>query len=459
MASNRGSNPSAKRRKVNAPQDHTLHTIASYNMSFASDLGINIGSEKHFISDSRKRATALGLDNTGRSSWERAALLVRHFWENDAENHYPSAIGLQEMNTSAIVKVGNPQFAGGDERLAAVLHGIDGLNLQFYTANVPGNGGSPTLVTVWDGDKLGGRTHDYYADLGLEESFLVENENPAEFNVHRGRPISIVCTEKGFTLINLHGPNISAQSHTLHMAKLRAAINRHVGLFIARDGIQINPHKLFVMGDFNDPFNAINRNEPLFIGNIPVHYNTEADGTRRVKSCCYNFNSACPEGDWNPQNIRHTRADGLIADEQECYIVEHADQALNQRLRGFVKSNATNTLHGQNIPELSVGARGHLANYRFTGDYAMGVNVEVSLQSYRAAYQPVGFRQDVSMESDHEMVFATFKSPIAGGRRMRRTRHKALRTHHKALRTHHKARRGHHKQRRTRHKARRTRRN
>ena len=117
MASNRGSNRSAKRHKVNAPQGHTLHTIASYNMSFASDLGINIGSEKHFISDSLKRATALGLaENEERSSWERAAQLVRHFWTNNAENHHPSAIGLQEMNTSAIVKVRNPQFAGGDER-------------------------------------------------------------------------------------------------------------------------------------------------------------------------------------------------------------------------------------------------------------------------------------------------------------------------------------------------------
>jgi hypothetical protein len=430
-SANRGSNRSAKRRKVNAPQGHTLHTIASYNMSFASDLGINIGSEKHFISDSRKRATALGLENGGRSSWERAALLVRHFWENNAENHHPSAIGLQEMNTSAIVKVGNPQFAGGDERLGAVLAG---LNLEFYSANVPGNGGSPTLVTVWDGAKLGERTHVYVADLGLEPSFLEENENPAEVNVHRGRPITIVCTEGGFTLINLHGPNISAQSHTLGMAKLRAAINRHVDLFIARDGVQINPHKLFVMGDFNDPFNAINRNAPLVVHDIPVHYNTVADGTRRVKSCCYNFNSSCPEGDFNPQNIRHTREDGLIADEQECYIVEHADQALNQRLRGFVKSNATNTLNGQNIPEMSVGARGHLANYRFTGDYAMGVNVVASLQSYRAAYQPAGFRTDVSLESDHEMVIATFASPVAGGRRMRRMRrtHKA---HKKQRRT------------------------
>ena len=137
------------------------------------------------------------------------------------------------------------------------------------------------------------------------------------------------------------------------------------------------------------------------------------------------------------QKIRHVREDGLVADEQECYILEHDDQALNQRIRGFVKSNATNTLNPDtpneiHIPEMSVGARGHLANYRFTGDYAMGVNVVESLQTYRPV-EPE-FRQDVSMESDHEMVYATFASPVVGGRRMRHTRHKALRnrrTHHK----------------------------
>jgi hypothetical protein len=427
-------------------------------MSFASDLGINIGSEKHFISDSRKRATALGLaENGGRSSWERAAQLVRHFWTNNAEGHHPSAIGLQEMNTSAIVKVGNPQFAGGDERLEAILAG---LNLEFYSANVPGNGGSPTLVTVWDGDKLGERTHDYYADLGLEVSFFPPNPDPEVINPHKGRPITIVCTEEGFTLINLHGPNISDQSHTHHMEKLRAAINKHVGLFIARDGVQINPHKLFVMGDFNDPFNAINRERPLIVQGHPVHYNTEEDGLKPVKSCCYNFNSACPDGDdhYNNTGQQQTHANGMVAGPYECYIRKSADRALNQDLGGTIKTNASNTLNGQNISELSVGARGHLANYKFTGDYVMGAKVVRSLQTYR----PAGFRTEVSLESDHEMVMAiisTDELPVAPvalveGGRTRRTRHKVRRTH--------KAKRAHHKQRRTRHKAlrnRRTRRN
>jgi len=247
-------------------------------------------------------------------------------------------------------------------------------------------------------------------------------------------------------LINLHGPNDSTQSHTGNMEKLRTAINDHVKIFTDAHGIQINPDKLFVMGDFNDPFNAINRERPLIVQGHPVHYNTEEDGLKRVKSCCYNFNSACPDGDdhYNNTGQQQTHANGMVAGPYECYIRKSADKALNQDLSGTIKTNASNTLNGQNIPELSVGARGHLANYKFTGDYVMGANVVTSLQTYR----PAGFRTDVSLESDHEMVMAIIEIPVApiatvaGGRRTRRTRHKktARRTHKKkARRTRHKA--------------------
>jgi hypothetical protein len=105
-------------------------------------------------------------------------------------------------------------------------------------------------------------------------------------------------------------------------------------------------------------------------------------------------------------------------------------------------------LNGKSITELSVGERGHLKNYQFTGDYVMGANVVESLQTYR----PAGFRQDVSLESDHEMVYATFTSePVSGQvtggtRRKRQTRHKKHHTqHHKQRRTLHKKRRTTHK--------------
>jgi hypothetical protein len=416
--------------------DSTVHKVASYNMSFASDLGIPIGSEKHFISDSRKRAKALGMDDSGRSSWERAAQLVRHFWLNQD----PSVMGLQEMNTSSILKLKDPSFQGGDERLKEILADIP--KLEFYSNSVPTPFGSPTLITIWNTDKLGSRKYDYVADLGKDDGFSREKR-------HSGRPITIVYTTEGFTLINLHGPNWSEESYKGNMEFLRAAINKHVILFFERNQSPIlNSNKLFVMGDFNDPFNAIKHSKPLVIEATPLYYNNSDEDA--VKSCCYNFNSACPIGDLNKdgelpgynQGDRVTRdIDKRKADPYECFIhMDDNNLDIDETLSGKIKDTADDTLDGTLISGLSVGKRGYLNNYRFTGDYVMGAKVVQPLQTYRKDIP--GFRQDVSLESDHEMVFASFRSiKVAGGRRKRRTRHKKQ-----------------HKQRRTRHKKRHTRR-
>jgi hypothetical protein len=60
----------------------------------------------------------------------------------------------------------------------------------------------------------------------------------------------------------------------------------------------------------------------------------------------------------------------------------------------------------------SLGDRGKLVNYKFGGDLVLGKNLLVGLSIYRPIPRPV------SLESDHEMVIATFSSiPMAGGRR------------------------------------------
>ena len=423
--------------------ESNVHTIASYNMSFASDLGALLGalmgSEKHFIHDTLERLKALGGDEfknyQERAAWENAALLVRHFWMNETN---ASAMGLQEMNTSSILKSKFPLFQGGDDRLKKILEDLD---LGFYSKNVEGRFGSfPTLVTIWKKEKLGELTHDYIADLGLDGEFKGDT-------VNKGRPISIIHTTKGFTLINLHSPNVSAQSHTYGMQELRKAINTHISRFVRRHNIRLDPTKLFVMGDFNDPFNAINRENPLVIDRTrsPLYYNTVADGTKKVKSCCYNFDSACPSNDRNPMKKRvnknvlgddiiNNQGYQIMADEYECFIRESDDPAINQRISpGAIKTNASDELDGKLIQGLSIGKRGHLANYQYTGDYVMGVDVEESLQIYR----PATFSQKVSLESDHEMVYATFRSGVSGGRRKRHTRHKK---HHKQRRTYRKKR-------------------
>jgi hypothetical protein len=414
--------------------DPTVHKVASYNMSFASDQGSIIGSEKHFISDTLKRLGQHPEENPHgdtRSAWERAAELVHHFWLNQA----PSAMGFQEMNMRARIR----DKRGGYERMLEILSDIP--DLQFYANGVPHPYGFPTVLTIWNGRKLGHGIHNSIADLGQDEGF---NQDAR----HIGRPISIVYTDKGFTLINLHGPNWSEESYNDDMKFLRAAINKHVGLFIQTNhlpGLDIN--KIFVMGDFNDPFNAINFNNPLIINDATNPNNSSEDGKKvfysknkidGIKSCCYNFNSACTLDDLNlegelpgySQGERATKADGRKADPYECFIHQSANPAIDERISpGTIKKTAKETYRGKDL-DLSVGTRGYLDNYQFTGDYVMGANVVEDLQIYRKG---TVFDSPVSLESDHEMVFASFRSPVAGGRRKRRTRHKkhTRRTRHK----------------------------
>jgi hypothetical protein len=460
-----GSPNASQNAPQNARNDPSQHTIASYNMSFASDLGVTaFGSEKHFVYDANerikngKRQGKIRPDPENqdpnkhplRHAWTRAAQLVRHFWE--AKN--PSAMGLQEMNTKA--KVGQASPAEGYEQLQRILQDMG--HLRFYANSVESKGTFPTLLTIWNVNKLGEiMTHgegnnkvpyDYVADLGLDDPFA---ENSP---LHKGRPITIIYTKGGFVLINLHGPNWSEQSYQedMKMKHLRASINMHLKNFLERYRVPLDTNKLFIMGDFNDPFHAIKFSNPLIISqdgiqNTPLFYNSSDED--KIKSCCYNFNSACPSGILNETGEKHveTRTDEqgykLSADPYECFIRMNDNKDIDQTLSGKVKKDAV--VDGEDAGlELSMGSRGLLTNYQFTGDYVMGANVVTNLQTYR----PRGtvFFTKYSLESDHEMVFATFstnKKPILGGRRARRTRHKktARRTRHKkeARRTRHKA--------------------
>jgi hypothetical protein len=348
----------------------SIHTIASYNMSFASDMGAIIGSEKHFIKQGLEK---LGQEDK-RALWKNAAKLVKHFWDNE-EN--ASAMGLQEMNQRVEVRKKNQAFDGGVEAIKELL------NDSSLSYNVCGQAtpfGVPTLLTIWKTDKLGSEVQQYCADLTYDP--------PKQ----SGRPISIVKTDKGFVLINLHAPNALMQSRG-GMKELRAAINEH----LTRSAIEINdPKKLFIMGDFNDPLFGINDENPLEIGGHELK-----TGSGAIKSCCFNFNSSCPEGLFNSSDEPAT-LDGLVAEPRSCFI----------RKTGVPETD-------EDVPKSApriMGERGLLENYRFTGDYVLGKNVVSGLKIYR----PPGFGADgYSTESDHEMVYATFSSEMSGGKKRR----------------------------------------
>ena len=353
-----------------------LHTIASYNMSFASDQGDIIGSEKHFI----KQGLSLMKTADTRALWKNAAKLVKHFWDHEPN---ASAMGLQEMNQRAEIQK-KKEFDGGLEAIKEILG--DGLEYNECGQRTPF--GVPTLLTIWDPKKLGDEEKAYCADL---------NYDPPK---QTGRPLSIVKTTRGYVLINLHAPNSLMQSKG-GMKELRKAINHHLSesKIIVED-----PRKLFIMGDFNDPLHGINVKDPLIVSDVKLN-----TGLRAVKSCCFNFNSSCPEGLFREEGDPATVVvDGveLVADPLSCYIRKSANPEEDEDVP-------------RSAPRI-MGERGLLKNYRFTGDYVFGQRLTKGLHIYR----PPAFQHDgYSLESDHEMVYATFSDGHEGGRR-RETRTK-----------------------------------
>lgn len=208
----------------------------TYNMSFASDLGLETGSEKNFV------ARAISEDSTNpRAYWINAAELVVDF----VKTQNPTIMYFQEMNDQLKIREKNSAFDGGYqallERLATgAVSYIDTQKsyqsqsgsplISYYTRGTySGNNSTdygflaysikkiesygtiyPTVLTIWNRTILGNFTDFYGNDLGLHPNY----NNPFYAkSFHYGRNFSCVRTSNGANLINLHGPNAPAYAN------------------------------------------------------------------------------------------------------------------------------------------------------------------------------------------------------------------------------------------------------
>lgn len=361
------------------------HAIASYNMSWVGDIGENLShpSEKHFHINN--------VNPNKRTYFLNAVQNALHFW-NTVED--ASVIGFQELNNRALVRQqpGKADFQGGFQMIEELFHSAAHRTIDsaHYTSVDRLPNVCPTVFLVWDRKKLGVKVQQY----GRET-------NPAQ---SKGRPILIVLTSKKYILITLHAPNDTADS-TDGMPKLRAALQTHFQAACTQFGLKtVNPQKIFITGDFNDPYTGIHNDAPLTLGDecVPFTY-----GCAPVpKSCCYNFNSACDSQlivrNGQPSvSLTHDLVmfnqdlgDEILLKEKECAIVTNSkDKARDMTVGGHSEARSLKT-------------RGQLSKYQFSGDYALTSRYNVihqSLTIYRAT------PRDISEESDHEMVYLIFE--------------------------------------------------
>jgi len=274
-------------------------TLVSYNMSWASAAG-------HYQRNPPPRGTS-------EYDFITRAARPHEFW-NNARDHLqrvitarrPDIVGLQEMIRTAPSNIDNiRQIINADyyHRTSAI------------TFTPPGGGPiEACLFTFWK------------RELGRD--LFHKTANLA--NLTDGRPISIIYTENGYLLINLHSPQ------NLNLANLQEKINFHLISFILEHNLPWTQTKVYAMGDFNDI--QIDNTNPLLLLNDMVSLTT--GGT--VRSCCFS--------NGGPRRIR---------------------------------------------------------DYHRVGDYCLGHTVVTRLATDPSAQDRAG----ESIESDHELVIATFDDP------------------------------------------------
>ena len=242
----------------------------TYNMSFASDLGIAMGSEAYFV----QRAILADQSNP-RAYWKNAAKLVEYF----VNLKNPTLMFFQEMNDRVKIQESSPDFDGGYQALLELLAkpdtisytreisysvagsrlvsyyttgtyvGRDDQNYGFVAYSIEKGNTYPTVLTIWNIDTLGEFDNFYGNDLGLHSNYMSNR-------INLGRNFSCVKTSKQVTLINLHGPNEPGSTDTL----LKEAIEEYMEA--TREVFVFSPELVVIGGDTND--SGINNTNPNY---------------------------------------------------------------------------------------------------------------------------------------------------------------------------------------------------
>ena len=296
------------------------HVIATYNMSFMSDLitpleSVKFASEWSFLAKTP--------EHERRAYWNNAIILLNMF----IVEKLPSVIGLQEMNLSSLTFRNNT----GTHAIDDMLIKINVSNNTKYTQlsrSVPTNDAG--LSIIWDENKLG--TINKYMHL----------DNPNQL----GRPLLLVMTKKGddyYLLINIHGAQdaklrTNKEEFNKYMIKNnKETIETEASKFLGKT----KPKHIFVMGDLNDRYDAI---KDITIAGMKVFYNGTAP-----KSCCHNWDSACEDTD--------LELDFTCKEQPEPRDIPNKKP----------------------LPD----GRGNIKNYRYAGDKVFGLNPTEDIKIYK----------------------------------------------------------------------------
>jgi hypothetical protein len=383
----------------------TKITVASYNMSFAGDSGLDpkrVKDGKRGVFESEGAFHKSNMTGNPRQYWINALQFVIHFWNNEAD---AAAMGLQEMNCTVGVDTGS----------AAVDSAMKAINPDIETETKQCQGGAkPCMTIVWKKSVLGEKDKSEIYDLDYEPIERIANGKPAH-GKQAGRPIQFLLTNKKILLVNIHAPN-SPNVYTFQDFKI--AFQAKLATFLGDE--EVDPKNIIVMGDFNDRYDALNE---IPVGDATLTYQGKAP-----LSCCHNWDSSCSA---NRYSVLDT-----VKQTGTCVVPEYTAEDMNPAGDDYVAGDEA--LIGKKYALAGPGKRilmkeeGELTNYRYYGDKIFAANPVTPITTYR----PLAALS--STQSDHEMVKATIEIGMAGGKRSkgRRSTRKSKAKKSKASRKH-----------------------
>lgn len=314
-----------------------------------------------------------------RAYWNNAKSLLQKFITETK----PCAVGLQEMNLTA----------------AEANTGSDAINTMLGVVNLIGTSYVQICKTVVSKYGMGPNIGSPAQTVGIsiiintktignvQKFKIIDNTNQKGF-VEGGRPVLMVLTDKNYLLVSIHGAQDPSKGTNMidfnnYMVKNnKKFLEDEITTFLGG----ITPTNIFVMGDFNDRYDAIT---DITVNDMKLTYKGDSP-----YSCCHNWDSSCKIERYHEfeKNYGYCKIPKKTVDDVEKDIDVKTKMSEHE---------------------------GDTANYRYKGDKVFGLNPLGDIKIYPGS-------TSISVESDHQLVYASFTDTApAGGRRRRKSRRRS----------------------------------
>jgi hypothetical protein len=370
--------------------------VVSYNMSFMSDKmkHLSFASEFAFLSiNDKKKEENEGRIYDPRKYWKNAKDLLEQFITEQTKT---CVIGLQEMNYT---EKGTDTGSDAIDSMLKEVNEKKGTNYKqlckFTTVIKKGVPEDLAASIIYDTDKFG----------DIKKSVIWDNydtEKQKDNNEGKGRPTLLIVTDKNYVFITMHGaqePKFGRNKTKFNQYMIKENKNKseeriteHLNAFGFDE--TNSPTDIFLMADLNDRYDAI------------THFNILGKklfySGKSPKSCCYNYDSSCTDErymkEYDPDSEYFT--DTTYDDHRKGREI---------KLEGFIKELDYGTCLDDKSKNdfkkpMPNEEDGWTKNYRYKGDKVFGRNPISKINIYEGKTH-----EKTSVESDHQMVYATFE--------------------------------------------------